>query len=116
MDTKIVHAGVKPDEATGAILTPVYFSTTFTQESVEQYLEKGYSYSRSGNPTVRTLEARIAELENGYGATVVNTGMAATTTVIAGVMNAGDHCVIINCSYGGLSRLSLSIYIYIYYI
>ena len=51
--TREIHAGVKPDPVTGAILTPIYQSTTFVQESVNRYLEKGYSYSRSGNPTVR---------------------------------------------------------------
>ena len=103
--TKSVHGGVNPDPTTGAILTPIYYSTTFIQESVEKYLEKGYSYSRSGNPTVRALEERIAGLENGYGATCVSTGMAATTTVICGTMNAGDHCVISDCSYGGTNRI-----------
>ena len=96
--TKGVHGGVEPDPRTGAVLTPIFYSTTFIQESVDKYLEKGYSYSRSGNPTVRALEERIAGLENGYGATCVSTGMAATTTVIMGTMNAGDHCVISDCS------------------
>jgi cystathionine gamma-lyase len=63
--TKQVHAGVTPDPTTGAILTPIYQSTTFVQDSVDQYLSKGYSYSRSGNPTVRALEHKIAALENG---------------------------------------------------
>ena len=103
--TKGVHAGVVPDERTGAVLTPIFYSTTFVQESVEKYLEKGYSYSRSGNPTVKALEERIATLENGYGATCVSTGMAATTTVICGTMNAGDHCVISDRSYGGTNRI-----------
>jgi cystathionine gamma-lyase len=103
--TKGVHGGVVPDPRTGAVLTPIFYSTTFVQESVEKYLEKGYSYSRSGNPTVRALEERIAGLENGYGATCVSTGMAATTTVIMGTMNSGDHCVISDCSYGGTNRI-----------
>ena len=100
-----VHAGVEPDPRTGAVLTPIFYSTTFVQESVDKYLEKGYSYSRSGNPTVRALEERIAALENGVGATCVSTGMAATTTVICGTMNAGDHCIISDCSYGGTNRI-----------
>ena len=103
--TKGVHGGVEPDPRTGAVLTPIFYSTTFIQESVDKYLEKGYSYSRSGNPTVRALEERIAGLENGFGATCVSTGMAATTTVIMGTMNAGDHCVISDCSYGGTNRI-----------
>jgi len=103
--TLAVHAGVSPDEETGAILTPIYQSTTFVQESVGAYLGKGFSYSRSGNPTVRALETKIAALENGYGATAVSTGMAAVSIVIAGTMKAGDHCVIANCTYGGTNRI-----------
>ena len=72
--TKQVHAGVTPDPMTGAILTPIYQSTTFVQESVDQYLSKGFSYSRSGNPTVRALEQKIAVLENGVGCTCYSTG------------------------------------------
>ena len=54
--TKQIHAGVRPDPLTGSILTPIYQSTTYVQESVDTYLGKGFSYSRSGNPTVRVLE------------------------------------------------------------
>ena len=56
--TEQIHAGVEPDPTTGAILTPIHQSTTYVQESVDRYLEKGYSYSRSANPTVRALEHR----------------------------------------------------------
>merc|ERR1719464_2656812 len=103
--TTAVHAGTKPDEKTGAILTPVFQSTTFVQESVETYLDKGYSYSRTNNPTVKVLEERIAKMENGFGATAVSTGMAATTILITGTMQKGDHCVITDCSYGGTNRI-----------
>merc|ERR1719428_2054507 len=92
-DTQIVHAAVTPEEKTGAILTPLYLSTTFVQESVETYLHKGFSYSRTNNPTVKALEKRIADMEGGHGATVVGTGMAATTILMAGTMNKGDRCV-----------------------
>ena len=61
--TKQIHAGVEPDPTTGSILTPIYQSTTYVQESVDRYLEKGYSYSRSGNPTVQALDKKLAELE-----------------------------------------------------
>ena len=74
--TREVHAGVSPDPVTGAILTPIYQSTTFVQESVENYMSKGYSYSRSGNPTVVALEKRINSLEGGVGAACFATGMA----------------------------------------
>lgn len=105
MDTDVVHGGVTPDEETGAILTPVYMSTTFVQESVDKYLEKGYSYSRTNNPTVKMLEEKVAKIENGYDAICVSTGMAATASCINAFMNAGDHCVITNCSYGGTNRI-----------
>jgi len=103
-DTQYVHAAVSPCEKTGAILTPLFLSTTFTQESVAKYLEKGFSYSRTNNPTVSTLEAKLAVLENGYGSAVFGTGMAATTSAICATMKTGDHCVITDCSYGGTNR------------
>lgn len=103
-DTKLVHAGVTPEESSGAILTPLFLSTTFTQESVDKYLAKGYSYSRTNNPTVTSLEKKVAELEGGVGASCFGTGMAATTSVIGGLMKEGDHCVITDCSYGGTNR------------
>merc|ERR1719478_221795 len=103
--TDLVHAGVSPDEKTGAILTPIFMSTTFVQESVEKYLEKGFSYSRTKNPTVEAYQKKVAELENGYAAHCFGTGMAATTSVISATMKAGDHCVITDCSYGGTNRI-----------
>lgn len=106
MDTDLVHGGVSPNDETGAILTPVFMSTTFVQESVEKYLTKGYSYSRTNNPTVSVLEAKVAHLENGFGAICVGTGMAATTSVIAGFLKAGEHCVMTSCSYGGTNRIA----------
>jgi len=106
MDTEVVHGGVNPDEKTGAILTPVYLSTTFVQESVDKYLDKGFSYSRTANPTVQMLEEKVARIENGHGAICVGTGMSATASCINGFMNAGDHCVMTNCSYGGTNRIA----------
>jgi len=103
-NTGLVHAGVLPDPVTGAVLTPVYQSTTFIQESIEKYQAKGYSYTRSANPTVRALEEKIAAVENGAGATVYSTGMAATCTIVAALMSQGDHAVVTNCSYGGTNR------------
>ena len=95
---KLVHAGVSPDPTTGAILTPIIQSTTFVQDSIEDYLAKGYSYSRTTNPTVSALEKKVAVLEGGAGAVCFGTGMAATIAVISATMKAGDHCVITNCS------------------
>lgn len=106
-NTGLVHAGVVPDPTTGAILTPIYQATTFVQESIAKYCEKGYSYTRSSNPTVTALEDKIAAAENvpeGGGCALFNTGMAATTTIIATFMSAGDHAVVTNCSYGGTNR------------
>jgi len=103
-DTKLVHAAVTPDAMSGAILTPIYQSTTYVQDSVDEYLAKGFSYSRTSNPTVNTLEKKIAELESGAGASCFGTGMAATIAVVSATMKAGDHCVITNCSYGGTNR------------
>merc|ERR550537_734735 len=103
-DTSLVHAAVSPDEKSGAILTPLYLSTTFCQESVEKYLAKGYSYSRTNNPTTTALETKVAELEGGFGASCFGTGMAATTSAISATMKTGDHCVITDCSYGGTNR------------
>uniref|UniRef100_A0A7S1ZIH0 plant cystathionine gamma-synthase n=1 Tax=Trieres chinensis TaxID=1514140 RepID=A0A7S1ZIH0_TRICV len=106
VDTQLVHGGINPCEKTGAILTPVYMSTTFVQESVDKYLEKGFSYSRTNNPTVSELEAKVALIEGGYGSICVSTGMSATASCINGFMNAGDHCVMTNCSYGGTNRIA----------
>jgi cystathionine gamma-lyase len=103
-DTLLVHAGVKPDPTTGAILTPIYQSTTYVQESIDLYCAKGYSYTRSANPTVTALEQKLCAIENGADATVYATGMAATTTAISTFMNSGDHAIITDCSYGGTNR------------
>ncbi len=104
--TREVHAGVSPDPVTGAILTPIYQSTTYVQESVDRYLEKGYSYSRSGNPTVVALEDRITALEGGAGTACFATGMAATSATMMALLNAGDHAILSDVVYGGTHRLS----------
>jgi cystathionine beta-lyase/cystathionine gamma-synthase len=102
--TGLVHAGVAPDPTTGAIITPIVQSTTFVQDSIAEYCAKGYSYTRTANPTVNALEERIAAVEGGAAATVYSTGMAATTAIISTLMSAGDHAIITNCSYGGTNR------------
>jgi cystathionine beta-lyase/cystathionine gamma-synthase len=104
--TKQIHAGVRPDPTTGAILTPIHQATTFAQESVEEYLAKGYSYSRAGNPTVRAFEEKIAALEGGVDATAYGSGMAATAAVMMAFLNAGDHAVISDVVYGGTHRFA----------
>lgn len=107
--TREVHAGVNPDPVTGAILTPIYQSTTFVQESVEQYLEKGYSYSRSGNPTVTALENRITALEGGAGTLCFATGMSATSSTMMALLNAGEHVILSDVVYGGTHRVTTKV-------
>ena len=108
--TKQIHAGVEPDAETGSILTPIYQSTTFVQASVDEYLSKGYSYSRSGNPTVRALETKLAVLENGFDCTCYATGMAAIQVVLQACLNAGDHAVVSDVAYGGTYRLCTKVF------
>lgn len=107
--TREVHAGVKPDPTTGAILTPIYQATTYVQESVDTYMTKGFSYSRSGNPTVVALENRITALEGGIGTACFATGMAATSAVMMALLNAGEHAVLSDVVYGGTHRLSTQV-------
>ncbi len=104
--TKQVHAGVTPDPTTGAILTPIHQSTTFVQDSVDDYMRKGFSYSRAGNPTVRALEEKLTALEGGLDTTAYASGMAATVAVFLGLLEAGDHVVVADVVYGGTYRFA----------
>ena len=108
--TKQVHAGVHPDETTGAILTPIHQSTTFVQPSVDEYMKKGYTYSRSGNPTVRALEDKLTVLEGGVDTAAFATGMAAINAVFMTFLDAGAHAVISDVAYGGTYRLATQVY------
>jgi cystathionine beta-lyase/cystathionine gamma-synthase len=108
--TKQIHAGVEPDPTTGSILTPIYQTTTYVQESVDRYLSKGYSYSRSGNPTVRALEKKLTELEGGADTACFATGMAAIQAVLLTLLNAGDHAVVSDVAYGGTYRICTKIF------
>jgi cystathionine beta-lyase/cystathionine gamma-synthase len=108
--TQQIHAGVEPDPTTGAILTPIYQSTTYVQPSVDEYLAKGYSYSRSGNPTVRVLEQKLATLEGGADATCFSTGMAAIHAVMLAFLNAGEHAVVSDVAYGGTYRICTKVF------
>jgi cystathionine beta-lyase/cystathionine gamma-synthase len=108
--TKQIHAGVVPDTVTGSILTPIYQATTFVQPSVDEYLSKGFSYSRSGNPTVKALETKLTVLENGAACTCYATGMAATQAVIQATLSAGDHAIVSDVAYGGTYRLCTTVY------
>jgi cystathionine gamma-lyase len=108
--TRQIHAGVTPDPTTGAILTPIHQSTTFVQPSVDEYMATGYSYSRSGNPTVRAMEIKVATLEEGADAAAFGTGMAATNAVMMAMLNAGDHVIFSDVIYGGTYRLATQVY------
>lgn len=108
--TRQVHSGVVPDPVTGAILTPIYQTTTYVQASVDRYMEKGYSYSRSANPTVRALEDKLTDLEGGVDTICFGTGMAAINGLFMAYLSAGDHAVVSDVVYGGTYRLSTKIY------
>ncbi len=108
--TDQIHAGVTPDPTTGGILTPIHQTTTFVQPSVDDYMAKGFSYSRSGNPTVQALQDKLAVLEGGAAALAFATGMAATNAVFMAMLNAGDHVVISDVAYGGTYRLATQVY------
>jgi cystathionine beta-lyase/cystathionine gamma-synthase len=108
--TKQIHSGVTPDPTTGAILTPIHQSTTFVQPSVDKYMEKGFTYSRSGNPTVRALEEKLTALGEGIDSAAFATGMAAINAVYMAFLDAGAHVVVSDVAYGGTYRLSTAIY------
>lgn len=107
--TRQIHAGVTPDPITGAILTPIYQTTTYVQPSVDDYLSKGYSYSRTGNPTVAALEKKLADLEGGVDCACFGTGMSAVLAVMLTFLDAGKHAIISDVVYGGTYRLSTQI-------
>jgi cystathionine beta-lyase/cystathionine gamma-synthase len=108
--TRQIHSGVEPDPVTGAINTPIYQTTTYVQPSVDGYLSKGYSYSRSHNPTVRALERKLADLEGGADATCFGTGMSAVNSLFMAFLSAGDHCIISDVAYGGTYRLATKVF------
>ncbi|ABB24405.1 trans-sulfuration enzyme family protein [Pelodictyon luteolum] len=104
--TDTIHAGVAPDKAYGAIMTPIYQSSTFVFEDIGKH--KGFDYTRSGNPTRKALEDSIAALEGCSCAVAVTTGMAAIATVMH-LFNAGDEIICTNDCYGGTARLMKTI-------
>ncbi len=108
--TDQIHAGVRPDPTTGAILTPIHQTTTYVQPSVDDYMATGYSYSRSANPTVNALQDRLTALEGGGATSAFSTGMAATNAVFMALLSAGDHAVISDVAYGGTYRLATKVF------
>ena len=107
IDTLAIHAGQEPDPTTGAIMTPIYQTSTFVQEAPAQH--KGYDYSRSGNPTRQALEDNIAALENGKYGLAFASGLAAIDTIMR-LLNPGDHVIVGNDVYGGTFRLFDKVY------
>jgi cystathionine beta-lyase/cystathionine gamma-synthase len=105
--TKFVHAGMEPDPSTGAIMTPIYQTSTFVQEAPAQH--KGYEYARSQNPTRTALEKAYAEIENGKFGLAFNSGVAATDAVIK-LLQPGDEVIATNDLYGGTYRMFSKIY------
>lgn len=102
LGTRVIHAGQEPDPSTGAIMTPIYASSTYVQASPGQH--KGYEYSRTGNPTRLAYERCVADIENGHAGFAFASGMAATATVLE-LLDAGSHVIAMDDLYGGTWRL-----------
>ena len=102
LDTKVIHAGAHPDPSTGAIMTPIYQTSTYVQEAPGK--NKGYEYARSQNPTRKALEDAYAIIENAKYGLAFSSGVAATDAVIK-LLNPGDEVIAANDMYGGSYRL-----------
>lgn len=102
LETLAVHAGVEPEPTTGAVMTPIYQTSTYAQPDVAQH--KGYEYSRTDNPTRTALQAALAALEGGQHALAFASGMAAIDTLLR-LVSPGDHIISGNDVYGGTYRL-----------
>ncbi|KAA3641057.1 MAG: PLP-dependent transferase [Proteobacteria bacterium] len=100
--TKAIHAGQYPDPTTGAVIPPIYTSSTYLQKSPGQH--QGFEYSRSHNPTRYAYERAVAAMENGSHGFAFASGMAATSTIIE-LLDSGDHIIAMDDLYGGTSRL-----------
>lgn len=105
--TKAVHAGVAPDPSTGAIMTPIFQTSTYVQEEPAKH--KGFAYARGANPTRQTLQKSLAALENGKFALCFSSGMGATDAVIK-LLNPGDEVITSNDLYGGSYRMFKRVY------
>src|ERR1041384_7366612 len=100
--TRAIHAGQVPDATTGAVMTPIYYTSTYAQSAPG--VHKGYEYSRTHNLTRFALEANLASLEGGAGALCFASGLAATSTLLQ-LFDAGSHVVACDDLYGGTFRL-----------
>lgn len=103
-ETRAIHAGQEPDPVTGAVIPPIYQTSTFKQDGVGG-LREGYEYSRSANPTRAALEENLASIEAGAFGFAFASGLAAEDTLLRTVLRPGDHIVIPNDAYGGTFRL-----------
>jgi cystathionine gamma-lyase len=101
-ETKVIHAGQEPDPRTGAVMTPIYATSTYAQSSPGEH--KGYDYARTRNPTRDVLEACVAELEGGSDGFAFASGMAAIGTVLE-LLDSGSHVVAMDDLYGGSYRI-----------
>lgn len=108
LGTKMIHAGVEPDSATGAIMTPIYQTSTYVQSAPG--VHKGYEYSRTQNPTRHALEKALAGIENGNHGLCFGSGMAATDAVIKLLM-PGDEVIVANDLYGGTYRIMTKVFV-----
>ena len=106
-NTKVIHAGIHPDPATGAIMTPIYQTSTYVQEEIG--VHKGFEYSRTGNPTRAALESNLAALESGKFGACFGSGLAAIDCVIK-MLNPGDEVISTNDLYGGSYRIFKTIF------
>jgi cystathionine gamma-synthase len=102
-ETLAIHAGQDPDPTTGAVVVPIYQTSTYVQEEVGKH--KGYEYSRSGNPTRTALETCLAAIEGGATGLAFASGLAAEDTLLRTVLTPGDHVIVPNDAYGGTYRL-----------
>ena len=100
-ETRAIHAGQDPDPATGAIITPIYQTSTFVQKAVGEH--QGYDYARTANPTRQALQDALASLEGGAWGLAYASGMAATQNVHY-LLNPGDHILLTDDAYGGTHR------------
>src|SRR5215510_15452702 len=103
-ETHAIHAGQEPDPVTGAVVTPIYQTSTYKQDGVGG-LRGGYEYSRSANPTRTALEECLAALEGGRRGLAFASGLAAEDTLLRTVLSPGDHVVLPDDAYGGSFRL-----------
>jgi cystathionine beta-lyase/cystathionine gamma-synthase len=106
-ETRAIHDGQEPDPATGAVIPPIYQTSTFVQDAVG--VNKGYDYSRSGNPTRTALETCLASLEGAGHGLAYSSGLGATTTIMH-LVNPGDRVVCVNDVYGGVYRMFSQVY------